>query len=382
VAAGRRRAGRAFWPSDTQVLLLRTALGQGAEASTAWAELRPRLDFENLEAGSFGLLPLVYRSLTDAGVDEPLLPRLKGIYRNTWYKSNVLLERVAKTAEALDAASVPAIVVGGPTLGARYYPEVGLRPSPLVDLLVEESDRTRAAAVLGRTRWARRPDIVAPPGGPTYFSDTDGHFCALRSTLTADFVLRGTPDETYAELWQSAERQEVRDVPVTVLGHRDQLLATCVLGARRGPTPNVLWVADAAMVLRAGADTLDWAGLLRAAQARGQSWRLAQALRYVLAFPGTAVPAEVAEEIGRMHGRARERLEFSLSSGSLDRLGGLPALVAEHLGATADRSLLSTVGTFPVFLRDRWQLRHAWQLPVAGGRRAVRSLRRARAGAR
>jgi hypothetical protein len=59
--------------------------------------------------------------------------------------------------------------------------------------------------------------------------------------------------------------------------------------------------------------------------------------------------------------------------------GSFPQALAEHLGATAGRSALATVAALPAFLRERWELDHAWQLPVAGGRRALRSLGRRRA---
>ena len=62
-----------------QAALLRVALDDRPEAAVrSWQELRPSLDVEILEPGSFELMPLVYRNLTGAGVDDPELGRIEG----------------------------------------------------------------------------------------------------------------------------------------------------------------------------------------------------------------------------------------------------------------------------------------------------------------
>ena len=68
MSGGRREA---FWPSQAQRQLLAVALGTGEEALAAWQALRPTLDLDNLEPGSFTLLPLVYRTLAECGNDDP-----------------------------------------------------------------------------------------------------------------------------------------------------------------------------------------------------------------------------------------------------------------------------------------------------------------------
>jgi hypothetical protein len=125
--AGRARTG-SFWPSPLQEQLLQVALGNPDGAVATWERLRPGFDLDRLEPGSFVLLPLTYRALVDGGSDEPLLPRLKGIYRSTWVKNNLLVERTRETHEVLAEAGVEPFFVGGVTVSA-YYDDMGLRPT-------------------------------------------------------------------------------------------------------------------------------------------------------------------------------------------------------------------------------------------------------------
>src|SRR5262249_19250137 len=55
----------ALWPTSSQVLLLRAALGRGPDALEAWNEWKSRHDLieTELDHGSFRLLPLVYKNL-------------------------------------------------------------------------------------------------------------------------------------------------------------------------------------------------------------------------------------------------------------------------------------------------------------------------------
>ena len=87
--SGRRLQG-AFWPSRRERLVLVTALGEPDRALAAWQELRRDFDLQTTEDLAFAALPLVYRRLRAAGIDDPDLARLKGIYRSAWARNTLL----------------------------------------------------------------------------------------------------------------------------------------------------------------------------------------------------------------------------------------------------------------------------------------------------
>src|SRR5215218_5646881 len=96
---GRRRKGWSVNPADSkqhggdvgswrptwqQELLLRAALRGEKEAINAWHEWHASMDTNRLDAGSYSLLPMVYRNLRAQAETVPDLGRLKGNYRYTW----------------------------------------------------------------------------------------------------------------------------------------------------------------------------------------------------------------------------------------------------------------------------------------------------------
>jgi Uncharacterised nucleotidyltransferase len=362
-----------FWPSPSQRELLEVALGSAVDAQAAWQRLRPTLDLDNLEPGSFTLLPLVYQALVENGSDDSLLPRLKGIYKNTWVRNNLLLERIGETADALASAGLRPLFVAGTLFAARFYPNLGLRPTPSVEFVADPERLEATCDRLGHAGWTFRPDITEGPSGPRYFSDDQDNLCVVRTTLAFDFTDAEGPVAAHAPLLEEAEPHALRSgTNVLFPATTDALLVAVVLGARRKPTPGISWILDVAMILRNARDRVDWTRLLELAAARRQTVRLREALTYVSAFPAVDVPRPVLDRLASERTRVTERLIYAGAAGSAPQLGALPEIVAAHLAESAGRGTVHVVTTFPASLRRRWGLESSAQLPLAAGRRAVR----------
>ena len=363
----------AFWPTRQQRLLLETALGDRSEAEAAWRELLPGLDLQAIEDGTFAALPLVYRALDAAVPDEPLLPRLKGMYRSTWARNTLLRERLAVSARALGSAGVPFLLVGSIGAARRYYATLGLRPTPVIELLVRNDDAVAAVKALGSAGWVARGPGRASHADPVVLLDDGENACLLSTALGPDVAL----PSPYGPLWDAATDLDEQGVPVKALAPTDDLLAAIVAGARTRPAPSLQWILDAAMIQRSVPDELDWERLVAAGLVWGQGLRLREALEYLDGLPGVSVPADVRRTLGARRPGRRERIGYSCSTRPLGRLGSLPQAVGEHLAETGGLTAMATIASFPGFLRRRWRLERTRQVPLAGARRAYRvALRR------
>ena len=372
-----RRLAGTFWPSRRERLLLLTALGEPDRAVGAWQELRRDFDLQTTDDLAFAALPLVYRRLQAAGIDDPDLARLKGIYRSVWARNTLLVERLRETAEAFRAADVPVLLVGSIGAALRYYDTLGLRPTGYLELLVPEQDVTRAVRALGNAGWSTHGGVRSGPAQPLALSDDSGTLCLLRTVLAPDFVVEtGEPAET--PLWSAAVDVEANGVPAAALSPTDDLLAAIVTGARATPTRSIQWIVDAAMILRTP-EQIDSERLCRIGIERGQGMRLRNALEFVRRLLGSSPLPAAQETLDRWKPTQRERLTYAFTARMVPGLGSLPQALGEHLGATTGSSTSATAAALPRFFRERWELEHTWQLPVEGGRRVFRSLMRPRA---
>ena len=166
-----RRSGLGgnFWPSEQQELLLRAALLDADQAAAAWRALRPRFDLDHLEDGSYCLMPLLATRLPSIDPDDPNVPRLKGIYRHTWYRNRIAHTRMAELLGVLDAAGIDTIMLKGvgegPLLPHRpSAPRGRVWPTPAAASASKRSARPLAMRTQGDGACAPAPG--RPDRGP------------------------------------------------------------------------------------------------------------------------------------------------------------------------------------------------------------------------
>ena len=277
-----RRSG-SFWPTATQAALMEVALGPAEEASARWQALQP-LDVTTLETGSFGLLPLLYERLRDVAPDDPQLPRLFGTYRSVWYRNQLLLDRLAVLLPLLrKRAHVEALLVGGMSALVRWYPRLGLRPVPQLDLIVEPEKAADAIKVSTYAGWR----AAAETRSSTILRDESERVLVIH---------HGAPPEVAGPLGQAAlsvlrehalELADTEGAPL-VLDAADEILFACAMGARTVPVPTCQWLVDVYRVLHAPEAPTPAALLERARRVRLVA-QVRASLRYLAEIAGDDV---------------------------------------------------------------------------------------------
>jgi hypothetical protein len=371
-----KRSGLAgsFWPSEQQELLLRTALREDDVALAAWLRLRPRLDLDRLEEGSIRLAPLVYRRLVQLGLEDPELPRLKGLYRRSWYENTLVLDQLVTLLKALAAAGVEPLVLDGPAIGLRYYPELALRKFLNTGLLLPEGAGEAATRALDGSEFEPLEPARRGEAAPLPYQGRNGHVFYLHREPPADLIGVDGRSPT-RDWWTRARPLKLAGAQSQVPAPGDQLLATLLTGARPSEPPAIDWMADAAVILRGG-DDLDWPALIGQAADCRMTLRLRESLRFLAQSVTAEVPQAVLDELERWQPTRRERLAHRLAARRPVLLGGLPETLALHLRWTSERPLPIALASLPGFLRGRWGLRRAWQLPLAAARKGLAALLR------
>lgn len=362
-----------FWPSEAQQLLLRAVLLEGEAGDEAWRALSPGFDTQRFESGSLGLLALLYER---RGADDPRLARLKGVRRFLWYQDQVGLEALRDALEGLRRQDVPTIVLGGAALIERYYCRQGVCPLVEPAVLVTPDRAAVAAEALGEAGF--RPS-GPPTGRRQSYTRERGH---TRQTLAVHWRLAPELDPLgdtsgLERVWGAAEALEVQGIPTRALAAADELLTSCVVGARSRPRPDFQWIVDAVTIMRASGSTVDWERLVAEATRRRCSVRLRDALTFLVDGLDAPVPRDSLVALAAATTR-RERVAQQLAGRGSRVTGNLPALLAAHVVAGGDESIPRLVLGVPHFLAAEWGVERASQLPGAFGRRVAASLSAAR----
>jgi Uncharacterised nucleotidyltransferase len=362
----RSRPRGSFWPTPTQRALLEIALGPVDRAPGRWQALQP-LDLAALETGSFGLLPLLYERLGDVAPDEPQLPRLFGTYRSIWYRNQLLLDRLTVLLPLLrQRAGVEPLLVGGVSALLRWYPRLGLRPVPQLELIVEPEAAAQAVKVSTYAGWRR----VARVHSSTVLRDESGRVLVVHHGAPPGAV-GPLGDSGLASLRERAvQLADVEEGPF-VLDAADELLFTCAMGARTVAVQTCQWLVDMDRIFHSpGAPPID------VLVERARRFRLLApvraAVRYLAEIVDDDVMRENAIAFAAESLERRDRVAFALQGFPRGRVSAAAQILATYVQATADDPPLRAAAGLPRHLQERWGARSLAEVPLLALRKGLR----------
>jgi hypothetical protein len=301
-----------FLPTFEQHHLLRAALLRDpAAARRSFDTWKSRVPIDDVDHGSLRLLPLLYRNLTRLGIDDPLLPRLKGVYRQVWFRNQLILDQGTRYLRTLAGAGIPAVVLKGAALVHTVYAEPGLRPMTDFDVLVPREHFRHAVELLLATGWSFDPPL-ADPEPHFLFQHAVGFAREGGGALDLHWSAMGLPlDDTAARtVFDNSQPLQIGAQVLRTLTPADQLLQICAHATLRNPdVPPIRWAADAALLL-ADAE-FPWDTVLAHARARGLSHVMHRCLEYLRDGLDVAIPQSVLTTLAA-HQRLRERVALTI----------------------------------------------------------------------
>jgi hypothetical protein len=312
-----------FRPTPTQESLLRAALLADEDAArAAWRVWRETERLDDVDAGSFRVLPLLSERLQSLVPDEPALSIVRGVHRQSSYRNRLLLDRATPVLAALQRRGIPTIVTKGAALAQRYYPDAGMRSLVQFDVIVRRRDAAAAHdAVVTSTPWrttGRHPAAATEAG--LLFRNPDGFFLHLLTHVLAE-----VPDDAVdASFWQRSVPFEHHGVATRVLDHTDELFRVCLEAGHWLAQAPLLWISDALALLRAPA-TPDWAHFVHTARRVSLVLAVREALDYLVARFDAPVPAEALERLNALPVSGAERREYRFNTKPRALLGELAA---------------------------------------------------------
>lgn len=313
-------------PGPAQELLLTACLASGEPARRAFEAWLPQVDIDHLDFGSGKLLPLLYRNLHAQGVEHPVVARLKGVYRATWYRNQMLLNEASALIALFRGIGVDSIILKGAALIHTAYGDIGARAMEDVDLLVPAERGGDVIALLETREW--KPDSWLPRGMErAYFAIKHGFNFRHRTGQMIDLHWNAMDEcigpKADDDFWSASVPLEIRGQSARTLCAADHLLHTFAHGTRWNPIAPLRWVADAFWLIRAAGAGMDWPRLIAQARRRHLVLPMRAGLRYVADRMHAPVPPEVLAEVDRIEAGSMERIAFHIQTSSPAELGPL-----------------------------------------------------------
>jgi hypothetical protein len=344
---------------QAHVLALRAALVDGATAPAAFAAWRRHVDFEAIDGPTFRIVPLILANVEGRVAEDPMLERMRGVYRRTWTANTMRLGQAEQAVGVLDDAGIATILLKGGAIVVRWIGDAGLREMSDVDVLVPRNRARDALAALVAAGWTGvagdpralgREDLDRDHGiglrGPAG-TELDLHWRALRE---------GRACGEAEALWERSEAVALGGRRTRVLAPEDHLAHACAHGATWDADGRIDWAADAALILR-GAERFDWDRLVGLAHAERLEIPIGTMLDVMAGTLGLAVPAAVPRRLLTRRPALTYRAEFRLRRREPHELGPVAtAFVAlqDHRRRNADLTARPLALGIPSRAREAW----------------------------
>jgi len=305
---------RSAWPQGSLDSLLRAVvLADRAGAADAWRAFEANADFDRLNWGEFRLISLAARRLAELAPDSPMRPRIAGIERSIWSRSQLAIGETATGLRELGAASVAILVVKGAARAAMGGAAARGRIVNDIDVVVRPPDMERAFDILIEDGW-----IPSASGSPLYhrsrlagltgvnlvrgeFGNIDLHRTPFKTPFDS------LPDD--APIWDRSQPGRLGYAQVRVPAPLDTLTIAVAHGSLDAHR-NSDWLADIAMAVDAG---VDWAEFEEIAARRRLSTAAAIALGYVRERLERDIPSATLARLEAVAGRNPLRLVAAIA---------------------------------------------------------------------
>ena len=321
------------------------------------------VDFDATDAPMYRLLPLIYRNLEAQLESDPVLGRMRGIYRRTWVLNAIQIEGGGRAIVALGERDIPTMLLKGAAMIARWTGDSGVRMMADFDLLVPRERALDAVSCLLERGW--RPAVDR--SGPVTDADLDEeHALLLKSDGGGELdlhwraLMHGGENVSGDPLWARAQEVRLDGLRTWVPAPDDHVHQACSHATTWTAAGRVDWIADSALIIRETGSGFDWSrvfDLARLDRSGPAVTTLTAALSEVL---GEAVPpGGTRRRLAARRPAISESVEISLRGRApheLSRTAELFLDLQEHRRRSSELHGKPLVASIPSFARKRWRV--------------------------
>jgi len=303
---------------------------------------------------------------------DPLMNKLKGIYRYTWAKNQQIFSVLKPIFTTLSQAKIPMMFLKGASLSLKNYDNIGLRPMVDLDLLIEEKHAIKTIKIFHKNQWKRNylvqkvyrysPSFLQVFSAMSFISP-DNIECDLhwRVPLYEKNQKKGIE----AELWRHSESIKWNGIEFSTPSSTEQLLHVCIHGMEYNEVPTIRWVADAMTILKTNPH-IDWNHLEKIAFHHGLVLPLRETMNYLYHTFKAPIPKLWLQKLKQMVILNEEKNIYrihSLKREALSAYARWKKQIKNLWNCHTGKSSFFKAFTFPFFLKKFLGLSSLFFLP-------------------
>jgi len=352
--------------SKDQELLLQAALFKGESAINAWNEWRSVVNLEgHPDNGSFHLMPLLYLNLQKHGGKDPFMNRLKGIYRQSWYRNKKSFHHAKEIITPLHEKGIRVMLLKGAVMAALYYKNDSVRPMEHVDVLVPFSQALKAVDVLMNSGWLPTGEFRKNDLYLTHCTRFIHHSGRQFDLYWNPFS--GCRMDHNRECWARARQITFTDISVLAPHSTDMLFHVIAPGVEWGQDPPIHWIADAVTIISDAETDIDWMRFIRQTEKHRFCIRMKVALNYLHDTYKAPIPSSILNAMNTLRITRLEQKEHYYKLRVREPLNNTPyarfvIYLSTYLRSMNGTGLFRSITLFPRYLLQELKAENYYDL--------------------
>ncbi|MCO6450789.1 MAG: nucleotidyltransferase family protein [Caldilineales bacterium] len=288
-------------------LVLQAAFLRGDPAIRAYAKWKSLVPFDDIDYESYRLLPLLYDNLQAMEIEDELTPRLRGIYRRTWYANQLARQQYRDALLALQTAAHDFQLIGGNLAISQLRDGIVIYPVDDVELLIRPGQVKSVEEILTGLGW----QIVSRAADAVIYCKENGLYIGMHDRIVHGLspAERLSVDQRH---WNSSHEISSQGLTIFMLDPADQILFWLEYGLAGHGWPTLRWLTHMWLILTNAKD-LNWDYVISQSRRRNQSLYLAELLSFLGSKLGLVISDHVLAELRRPASDDQENIQTNLA---------------------------------------------------------------------
>ena len=304
----------AFWPNESQELLLKVALGSTPESRLrAWHQWKKIKSTDEIERNESKIFPTIYKFLSSHLKEDTFLKKVKGHYLHSWYINQHLVHEAIPIIKELQNAGIKVMIIKGISLYNSVYEDLGARSVGDIDILIPTRDAPRAIKIMELNGWKSNSNLPWEP----LLIHAYGFFNSKGQSIDLHWHLlhQCCYDNADNLFWGKAEKITFFSIEVYGLCYTDMLFQCCVHATLyTKDRPNNYNFIDAHHIIRDHGGAIEWDRLIHLCKECSLILPVYYVLHYMKNEYDIPIPDKVILELQNAQLASSERLEYNLVS--------------------------------------------------------------------
>ena len=365
------------FPNIKEEAFLKLIFSNDNDFYRLWIQWKKEFGFEDINYALLKLMPLLYLRFKKLNIVDEMTAKMKGMYRMTWYKNQLILNSVKNIVFMFNKENIPVILLKGVPLLDNVYKDRGARSLGDADILIDQQYIEKAQKIMVSNGWQyldpshfyinrfKEPLTKNKIDKEVTFTNNKNVEIDIHWSLFP-FLVRENMEHpmSYNEVFKYSILYNIEGVEYRMPCMEDMIIHIIIHGAERNNHRTLRWVVDVVSIIKTA--PINWVFLIERIKKFKVEVEINVAFSYLLNNLSIFIPESFIEELTKLTIEKNKLNEYYKKMNTLEQsiFGTLPSLWRRYWHYDRRGNLFTSWYYFIDYISQSWGITRKQQIPL------------------